>query len=595
MNSLSDDRPGCPVPAPGADRLSAALWIAVTTGLLADSYFLIARAGWCVQSSAGLLWPLAAGVGLAAIVGLGLRAVCARDAAVVLLGVAGAAALLALAVLNLVPPIIRDELTYHLAFPALYLQAGRVYEIPFAIQSYYPMLLEMFYLPLLAHAGENAAKYLHLGYGLATGALVLLYLRPRVAAWAATFAAVLLWTTPTVGALGASAYVDLGLLFYATVGLLGVLRWAETGRRADFVAGALGAGCAASVKYNGVLVIAFLVCGVVLAAQDRGVRRALAAAAGFVAIALVPLLPWLIKNAWETGNPVFPLAQSLLGGPVLPERPSIGLFLARRGLYRENWLEVALTPVRVFVTGREGDPARFDGVFNPLYLLGLAAVAFPGMTRRTRLIAALAWVFLLVIFFLTVFRSRYPIVVLAPLAIVVAELMDQWRRAGRARAALAAVVAGALLFNAAHLVLFWQRVDPLAFLLGRQSRSEYLTRFVPEYPVVEYANAHLPREATVYLAFLGDRGYYWHARYSFDTHSPGITLRDAVRGAGDADGVAAALRRRGISHIAAIDSLLIDSMRRNLAPLDYQRWEQFTRTHLKPLVDHAGIGLYEIV
>lgn len=584
----SDDRAA-------AQRLSVALALGAATGVLADTYLPLARAGWCVASPLGLLWPLAAGAALVTVVALALRAVRTPDAPTVMLGAIAALWVAALLVLNLVPPIARDELTYHLAFPARYLRAGRVYELPFAIQSYYPMLVDMFYLPLLGHVGEQASKYLHLLYGLATAGLLLLYLIRRVPARSAAWAAVLLLTTPTVAALAASAYVDLGLLFYAAIGLIGLLHWSETRRRADFLAAAVGAGCAASVKYNGALVAGLLAAGAALACTDRGARRALGAVLAFGLVSLIPLLPWLLKNIAETGNPVYPLAPGLFGGPPLVERSGVGVFLHRSGLYGESAIEMALAPVRVFVTGREGDPARFDGVFNPLYLIGLATLLLPGTPRRIRGLAAFAALVLVFVFFLTVYRSRYLVAVLPPLAIVVAETFDRWERERRLRPAVAALIsAGALAFNAGHFAMFWQRVDPLAYALGRETRAEYLGRFIPEYPVTAYANAHLPSEATVYLGFLGDRGYYWNARYVFDTHSPGLTLREAVRGAADAAGVAAALRRRGIGYLASADGLLNDSMRRMLAVEEFQRWESFVRTRLRPLYRERGVGLYEI-
>lgn len=581
--------------AASADRLGEALWVGAATGLLADTYFLVARAGWCVGAPVGLFWPLVAGAGLAAIVVLGLRAIRPCDAGTAALLVVAAAFVLATVVLNLVPPIARDELSYHLAFPALYARSGRVHEIPFAMQSYYPMLVDMFYVPLVAQGWANGAKYVHLLFAMATGGLVLLYLRPRVPAWLATFAAVLLLTTPTVTALAASAYVDLGLLFYATVGLLGLLRWSETGRRSDFIAGALGAGCAASTKYNGFLLVALLSAVALLLSEGRGARRAIRAAIAFGALSLIPLLPWLLNNLAATGNPVYPVARQFLGGPPLLEKANDTVFLYRRVLYGESWIQVMTTPVRVFLTGREGDPARFDGVFNPLYLLGVLAALWPGASRRRVAFAGLAVCFLWLEFFLQVFRSRYSIPVLVPLAVLLAETIDRWRQDRRlASPGVVVLCAGALLFNVAHFVLFWQRIDPLAYVLERQSRTDYITRFVPEYPVTVYANSHLPREATVYLAFLGERAYYWQTNYSFDTHAPGLTLRQAVRGAADAGAVAAALRGRGITHIAAFDPLLARSMRDNLADAEHQRWEQFVRTRLKLLYANRGAGLYEI-
>ena len=50
-----------------------------------------------------------------------------------------------------------DALAYHLAFPKLYLQAGRMVEIPFMHQSYFPPLQDMLYLWGLSVGGESTA------------------------------------------------------------------------------------------------------------------------------------------------------------------------------------------------------------------------------------------------------------------------------------------------------------------------------------------------------------------------------------------------------------------------------------------------------
>jgi 4-amino-4-deoxy-L-arabinose transferase-like glycosyltransferase len=566
------------------------LFLAAASGLLADTYMPLARNPGFVSSPIGLLWPAATALLLVAVIALGFSGPWRTNRTGRLFAVLLAGSLLAVAVLDLVPPVARDELTHHLAVPALYLQAGRMVEIPFADQTYYPMLLTLLYTPLLALVSENAPKVLHLAFGLGSAALVCAYLRTRVDDALALFAALLLFTTPTVAALASSAYVDLALLFYSAAALIALLRWSETGRSPFLLASALAAGSAAGTKYNGVLVIVLLAAGVVLLAPERRGWRPLVALAGFGLVSLVPLVPWLVKNVAETGNPVFPLLNGLLGGRPLPVRPAIDVFSYRRIVYGESWLDIALVPVRVFLTGAEGDPARFDGTFNPLYLLGFAAALVPGASRRDRALAGFAGAFLLLAFFLVAFRSRYVIPVLIPLVLLGVEHLERWR----GTVALPLAIAGSLLFNALHFGLLWARIDPLAFLSGRQTRAEYVTRFVPEYPVAAYANQHLPRGATVHLAFLGNRGYYWRVPYHYDMHYSGTTLREMTRASDTAGGVVRALSARGITHLASVDPLLERYMHDNLKPDEYARWREFVLHHLRPLYVHDRVGLYEI-
>ena len=579
-----------------ANRTDTAICIAVAAGLLADSYLPFAWKGWFVTSPWGLLWPAAVALCLAAIVGLAATELKPwRTSTAALAGLAGGF-VVTIAVLDLLPPVARDELTHHLAVPALFVRAGRIVPLPFADQAHYPMLITLLYTPLVAHGWESAAKLLHLGFGVAAAALLFLHLRRRTSAPIALFVAVLLLTTPTVAVLGASAYVDLGLLFFAAAAVVALVRWSESGRMAPFLLAALATGLAATVKYNGFLLLPLLGAAAVFLCAERRTPALLGWGAAFAAVSLLPLLPWLAKNLSETGNPVYPLLNSWLGSGPLPHQPSIDVFTYRRELYGESWPMALLAPLRVFLTGREGDPARFDGVFNPLYLAGFAAVWLPSKRRRAQVLAALAAILLFLVLFLAVFRSRYAIAALVPLALLTAAAFDWATRAGRAWRSLATAAAGAALaFNAAHLALFVLRLQPQAYLFGGESRQAYVARFVPEYPVTAWANTHLPTDATVYLAFLGQRGYYWERPYTYDFHLSGIALRDAVRGSATQGEIAAALRHAGISHIASADSLLERFMRTNLDDRERERWRRFTAENLRLLWSERGIGLYEVV
>jgi hypothetical protein len=582
--------------APGlAARLDRSLWLAVGAGLLADLYLPFVLAGRGTASPFGLLWPGLVAAALVCIFCMALRGIDWRGATAAI-GVVGAFFVAAVMLLNLLPPVARDELTHHLAVPALFARAGRMYEIPFADQTFFPMLVTLLYTPLVAHAWESAAKYLHLAFGLGASALVCLYLRTRFSDREAVLGAVLLFTTPTVLVLGASAYVDLGLLFFAAVAVIALLRWSESPRASYLVIAGIGAGCAATVKYNGVLLVPLFAAAAILLAGERRGWAALRPALLVGAAGLVPLLPWLAKNLWLTGNPVYPLLQDFFGGRAVTPRPSIDPLTYRRVLYGESWLEIVAVPLRVFFTGREGDPARFDGSFNPILLLGFVAALLPAAARRTRVLAGLSFVVVLLVFLLTVFRSRYAVAALVPLAILAAgALGGAWSRGGSWRAAATAAVVGALVFNAAHLFAFVGRVDPFPYWRGEESRDRFIARFVPEHPVAAFANEHLPRDATVYLAFLGQRGYYWRRPYTYDFHYSGTKLRDAVEGASEVNEVAEVLHREGISHIASADALLARFLRDNLSDPGLERWRDFARAHLRLLLRRNGVSLYEIV
>lgn len=575
--------------------LDLALWCGGGAGLIGSLYFLLAWNGHAISSAFGLLFPIAVALLLSVIV----LAACADS----MRTRAGAAAVataaiftVALFVLNLVPPVARDELTHHLALPELYLSAGRAVGLPFAEQSYFPMQLTMLYTPFLAHGLESAPKDLHLLFGLASVGVIVLYLSSYLPAGVAAFVAVLLLTTPTFANLASSAYVDLGLFFFTTVALVALLRWSETDRSPLLALAGFAAGCAASVKYNGYLTVPLLAIGAIALSPRRDAMSLLRNLAIFAVPAVLPLVPWLFRNYLETGNPVFPLMRSTFGGPPRPDSTSIDILTKRRFLYGETWIEVLTTPFRAFVTGRYGDPARFDGTFNPLLLFGFLGALIGRRNERARYLWLFSISVLVLVFFLTTFRSRYAIAAVAALAILTAELIDHWRRTlPHARVLLPALGAAALAFNLWHFADYWRTMSPTSYLSGNLSRSDYITRFVPEYPLSEFANHNLSPHARVYLAFLGQRGYYWRRPYTYDFHYSGTSLRDAVREAQTAEGISDELRELGISHIAASAPLLGRYLQEDLTDTELSRWQAFASRHLRLLHSHGSFGLYEII
>ena len=52
------------------------------------------------------------------------------------------------------------------------------------------------------------------------------------------------------------------------------------------------------------------------------------------------------------------------------------------------------------------------------------------------------------------------------------------------------------------------------YILGKESRDEFITRHISSYPAIKYINANTPENARVRLVFLAGRGYYLDRIYS---------------------------------------------------------------------------------
>jgi hypothetical protein len=74
-----------------------------------------------------------------------------------------------------------------------------------------------------------------------------------------------------------------------------------------------------------------------------------------------------------------------------------------------------------------------------------------------------------------------------------------------------------LSFNGRYLLAQFSSVQPISYLNGSVSRDEYISSFRSEYPVILYANQHLPKDSKTLCVFLGNRGYYMNFPHAFAT------------------------------------------------------------------------------
>jgi hypothetical protein len=239
-----------------------------------------------------------------------------------------------------------DVIEYHLGGPKEWFQQGRITRLPHNVYTSFPFLTEMLLLAGMALYGDwqwGALAGQAAIAGFAPLTAVGLYATGR--RWfsaSAGWLAVLVWlTTPWVYRISIIAYAEGGLACYLFAAFAIALRivWtrnehpvSETTEPAAgspvpnalyFLCGLL-AGSAMACKYTGLISVVVPV-GVLLAwsaawpvARSVGttgrVRHLILPGSLFAAGVAAAVGPWLLKNAVETGNPVFPLAYSVFGG-----------------------------------------------------------------------------------------------------------------------------------------------------------------------------------------------------------------------------------------------------------------------------------------
>jgi len=307
--------------------------------------------------------------------------------------------------LNTTPPSSRDALIHHLALPKLYLQHGKIYEIPELIFSYYPGNLDLIYMGALYLGTDIVPKYIHMAFGLATAFLLFQYLKKRLSLDYALTGVLLFLSIPIIIKLLTTVYVDLGLVFFSTAAVLLLLKWCENQFTLKYlIFSGLCCGLAIGTKYNGLLVFFLLTCSIPILYmrttehQQKSIFPALKFAFVFFIFALLASSPWLFRNFLWTGNPIFPLYDNVFNSAanhsaINVDRSLQGVFATRYVLYGETIWQLLALPIRIFFQGVDGDPRFFDGRLNPL-LLFLPVFAFFKTTSDNPRPKSDIWMFL---------------------------------------------------------------------------------------------------------------------------------------------------------------------------------------------------------
>jgi len=517
-----------------------------------------------------------------------------------------------------------DSLSYHLADPKMYLQAHRLYYLPWESHSNFAFTAEMWYLYGLMESGVPLAKLFHFTCGvgacLAVYAFGARHLSPRVG----LAAAAILASTPLVLWEAGTAYADLAGAFFAALTLLAVANGMASRDERWLRLGAVLMGLTLSTKATALSALALLALALLfwqMRGQGQAWPRALGKTAAWCALALVVGSPWYIKSTVYTGNPVYPFYYQIFGGRGFSADLAriYDVSNANFGVSYEKATKddpatdtklvrspdmAALAPWNLTMYLLPGNAApnpafrAYSDTQIPLIALSpllLAALFFPAFIRGAPgIVKALALYALVsgLLWIATSQQVRYLLLWLPVLCLLTAwvlvRALESRSRSGYALAALGiASVAFALYTSysptgaiSGGLVA---REAPVVF--GMQSREDYLGRDISGYAVMQFINTQLPANSKVILyghpfGFYCDKPYFWgDAQHS--TFIPYDTFHDEKD-------LRAYLQKIGVTHI------LID--RRYFMPAPgYTRWvDALTAKSGPPLFGSHAVAVYAL-
>lgn len=290
----------------------------------------------------------------------------------------GGVVLLASLLEAMAPPVHFDALVYHLALPQEFLHQGRLVFTPDNPFWGMPLGSEMLYTWAMGLGRAQTAAVLGwmVGFLGLAGVVAIGRVFGREVGWVA---AVGLLAGETLSASMGWAYADWLVALHSAAMLLALDAWRRRERQGMLVWAGVAAGMAFGAKYSGLLAAIGGGCLILLMPGPRRPARPLMV---FVAAAMAVSLPWLVKNAWITGDPLFPF----LGANAWMDP-------ARQAFYRgvpftPPGLTVLLTPIQATLQGVEGAPG-YAASLGPLLLgllPGLAVVRRPTFKKALPLI-----------------------------------------------------------------------------------------------------------------------------------------------------------------------------------------------------------------
>jgi hypothetical protein len=312
----------------------------------------------------------------------GVRIPSLSTAVWILLGL-GVAALVLDLVAATAPPTSPDALRYHLGLPKQWLETGAIPDSFWRFESFNPLGTQVLFAQGLALGGGGAAGAV--GAVIAALAAVAVFGLARELGGgdvlAASIAFALFALQGMLTWLATSSFAEPGLTLYSVLAVWHAVRYVRTEDTANLVGAGLLSGAAAGTKYLGLVSAALVLVPLAVLAVRAGRMRGFAVACGLAALIV---LPWYVRNAIATGNPIYPL---VFGGKfVAPgEQRHLQEGLSTGGL-AHPLLRLPLLPFDLLWYGGAFAKGRYVGtaifLAAPLALLGagarLRAVLFAG-------------------------------------------------------------------------------------------------------------------------------------------------------------------------------------------------------------------------
>ncbi len=379
----------------------------------------------------------------------------------------------------------------HIALPADYVRSGRIELIAGNNYSAYPHLMHALYAVAYL-GGERDVSLSSWTFGvLACGMAFALGAR-LAGRKCGLVAAAIIATAPIFTDQAGAPSLDLAFTVTVLAAWHALTAWRKQEDTGWLLLAGIVTGAGCGIRHTGYLVVALLLLFILAGANERRFHAAFT----FACAAVVAAMPWAMRSAFVSGNPLYPFFASHFGASDLPDVDPASV-LSHSSIQGTTLLGLVLFPFRVIL-----DPLRYGGWTSSPGVL-ILVLGVPGLFvggREARRLGLFSGLGIAAMYFFRRF-ARYLLPFFAPMAVVAALTVV---RAKRLRPLLLTILLLGYGIGLAPGAAMTAIRFPAA--VGIESRDAFLTERIERYPAFVWANEHLETEGTVLT--LDPRGYY---------------------------------------------------------------------------------------
>jgi len=407
------------------------------------------------------------------------------------------------------PPLTYDGLEYHVGAPMQYIRDGKIHFLEENVYASFPALVEMLYLWGLVSVDMLMPKLIHAMLGLINLYLIFVIGRDFFGRTAGWLGALFFAVYPGLFLLTTQVYIDLGVLFFGLLTVVVMFQWCKTPRQEKRFSLTIGffVGCACACKYTAALLWllpVWILLNVILKMKKMSLKEYVFHNGCFFVMALLAVLPWLIKNAVFSGNPVFPFLYEWLGGRGWTQELSDMFMLSHLPSY--------LDPASLFMTIKKTWLSNHQ--LNILMVMFVPGLIFE--VKEKNIFSILTIVLVLMMLFLFHFWTkslwRFFIIGTGLMSLLSARglcLIFKYLKNRVVKIGLVLVICAGVLYGVVLNIVFLISQEALGVIFGVESPKIYLSRRLPHYPAVKYLNSLELNRSKEKILFVGESRIFY--------------------------------------------------------------------------------------